>query len=140
MCDWLREFEWNLKLFESWMRGNEMTFPKLSLCISIPMNSNSFHHKTLEWRWYDFFHLKKWKGVWKWFEFHLKYVKFRNVKQLNEFMREDKMTSSYLKKESWKFQRNKMQVTLKLFETHSSIRSCLKFQIQIQLGVIWVSF
>ena len=31
------------------------------------------------------------------------------------FMREDKMTSSNAKKESWKFQRNKLKVPLKLF-------------------------
>ena len=48
--------------------------------------------------------------------FHFKYFKFRNSKQLNEFMREDKMTSSNLEKESWKFQRNDLKVTLKLFE------------------------
>ena len=109
----LCETEWKLKPFESWMRGNKRTFPKLSSCILIFLNSNSFH-QTLEWRWYDFFHLKKWKGVWKWFEFHLKYFKFRNFKQLNEFMREDKMTSSYLRKESWKFQRNKLEVTFEV--------------------------
>ena len=61
--------------------------------------------------------LKKWKGVWKWFKFHLKYFKHRNLKQLNEFRREDKMTSSNLKKQSWKFQTNNLEVTLKLFKT-----------------------
>ena len=108
----------NWKLFESWMRGNKRISQNFASCILIFLNSNSLDHKTLEWRWYDFFHLKKWKGVWKWFEFHLKYFKLRNFKQLTEFMREDKMTSSYLWKESWKFQRNKLEVTLKLFETH----------------------
>ena len=108
---------WNfLKVEWEGIKGLSQNFHLAFFLIS--MNSKSSHHKSLEWRWYDFFHLKKWKGVWKWFEFQLKYFKFRNFRQLNEFMREDKMTSSYLRKESWKFQRNKLEVTLKLFETH----------------------
>ena len=73
LSDWLCEIEWNLKLFESLMRGNEMTFPGFlfdfwSLGIQI-----HFIIITLVWRWHDFFHLK-WKGFLKKriFEFHLK--------------------------------------------------------------------
>lgn len=78
LCDWLVEIEWNLKYFESLRRGNEMTFPTLSLCFLILRNSNSFHQKTLEWRWYDFFHIQK-KGVWKWFEFPLKIFQIQRL-------------------------------------------------------------
>ena len=45
------------------MRGNKRTFPNFHICFLISMNSNAFHHKTLERRWHDFFHLFKWKGV-----------------------------------------------------------------------------
>ena len=71
LSDLLCEIKWNLKLFESCMRANEMTFPNFHPAFMISMNSNSFHHKTLKWRWYDFFHLIKWKRVLKRFEFHL---------------------------------------------------------------------
>ena len=45
------------------MRGNKRTFPNFHFAFMISMNSNSFHHKTLERRWHDFFHLFKWNGV-----------------------------------------------------------------------------
>ena len=45
------------------MRGNKRTFPNFHFAFTISMNSNSFHHKTLERRWHDFFHLFKWNGV-----------------------------------------------------------------------------
>ena len=98
------------------MREDKRTFPNFHLAFLISMNSNSFHHKTLEWRWYDFFHLNKWKGFLKIFEFHLEI--FSNSETLCNslsFMREDKMSSSNAKKESWTFQRIKLKVPLKLF-------------------------
>ena len=72
-----------------------MPFPKLSLSFMISMNPNSFHHKTLEIRWHDFFHLFKMK---KGFEkIWLSFGNILNSKTLCNsmiFMREDKMTSS----------------------------------------------
>ena len=77
-----------------------MTFPNFCLAFMISMNSNSFHHKTLEWRWYDFFHLNKWKG------FEKIWIPFGNISYSETlcnsmiFVREDKITSSnYMKYE-----------------------------------------
>ena len=72
-----------------------MTFPNFHLAFMISMNSNLFHHKTLEGRWYDFFHLIKWKGF-----FEKIWILFGNISNSETlsnsmiFMREDKMTSS----------------------------------------------
>ena len=116
--------------FESWMRGNEMTFPNIHLAFMISMNSYSFHHKTLEWRWYDFFHLNKWKGFWKDLNSIWNISNSETLCNSMCFMREDKMTSSNAKKESWKFQRIKLKVPLKLFWNPLSIWRYLVF-IQI---------
>ena len=83
------------------MRGNKRTFPNFHICFLISMNSNYFQRKTLERRWHDFFHLFKWQGVLKIFEFHLRI--FSNSETLCNsmiFTRGDKMTSSnYMKYE-----------------------------------------
>ena len=101
LSDWLCEIEWNLKLFESLMRGNEMTFPGFlfdfwSLGIQI-----HFIIVTPVWRWHDFFHLK-WKGFLK-KNIWIPSESISNSQTLCNsmiFMREDKMTSSkYMKYE-----------------------------------------
>ena len=78
------------------MRGNKRTFPNFHLfAFWSPWIQILFKHKTLERRWYDFFHLIKWKGFLKRFEFYLEI--FQNSVTLSNsmiFMREDKMTSS----------------------------------------------
>ena len=51
LCDWLCETEWKLKLFESWMRGNKRTFPKLSSCILISLSSNSLQNPRVKIIW-----------------------------------------------------------------------------------------
>ena len=77
------------------MRGNKRTFPNFHFAFMISMNSNSFHHKTLERRWHDFFHLFKWQGVLKIFEFHSKIFHISETFSNSMiFTREDKMTSS----------------------------------------------
>ena len=68
LIDWLKVSEiWNFWKSNERERND---FPKLSFLHFIPMNSNSFQHKTPEWRWHDFFHLKS-KGFLKRFEFYL---------------------------------------------------------------------
>ena len=81
-----------LKVKWEGIKGLSQTFIFVFL---ISVNSNSFHHKTLQRRWHDFFHLIKWKRVLKRFEFYLEI--FSNSETLSNsmiFMREDKMTSS----------------------------------------------
>ena len=104
---WLLLWNWvKFETFESWMRGNEMTFPNFHLAFMISTNSNSFHHKTLEWRWYDFFHLNKWKG----FEFHLELFQIRKLLCSSIiFMREDKMTSSNRMKYELEVSKNQIE-------------------------------
>ena len=127
----------SVKLVEIWnflkvkWEGIKWLPQNFHLAFMISMNSNSFHHKTLEGRWYDFFHLIKWKRV-----FENIWISFGNISNSETlcnsmiFMREDKMTSSNAKKESWKFQRIKLKVPLKLFWNPLSVWSYLFF-IQI---------
>ena len=113
-------------LFESWMRGNEMTSQTFILAFWSQWIQSQFKHKTLEWRWHDFFHLFKWKGLLKIFEFHLKI--FQIQKTLSNsmiFMREDKMTSS-----------KHMKYELEVLKELNSKSHWNYFQF----GVIWVLF
>ena len=72
-----------------------MTFPNFHFAFWSPWIQILFKYKTLERRWYDFFHLIKWKGV-----FEKIWISFKNIsnsKTLSNsmiFMREDKITSS----------------------------------------------
>ena len=76
-------------------------YQNFHLAFMTSMNSYSFHHKTVEIRWYDFFYLIKWKEV-----FEKIWILFGNISNSETlgnsmiFMREDKMTSSkYMKYE-----------------------------------------
>ena len=90
------------------------------------MNSNSFHHKTLERRWHDFFHLFKWQGVLKIFEFHFRIFPILKFYATQWFSREKiKWLLQNKWNMSWEFQRIKFKVPLKLFSN---------------IGVIWVLF
>ena len=107
------------------MRGNKRTFPNFHFSFVISVNSNYFQHKTLERRWHDFFHLFKWQGVLKIFEFHLKIFPIsETLCNSMIFTREDKMTSSNY--EIW-------VGSLKLSNLNS-------FRNYFQFGVIWVLF
>ena len=112
-CGCLSEVEWNLKL--SQMRGNEMTFPNFHPCIYDLHEFKLFHHKTLEWRWYDFFHLNKWKAFWKDLNSIRKYFKFETLCNSMIFMREDKMTSSNYMKYELEVKKNQIESHLKVF-------------------------
>ena len=127
LIDWLKVSEiWN---FWSWMRGNEMTFPNFHPCIYDLHEFKLFHHKTLEWRWYDFFHLNKWKK-----SFEKIWIPFGNISNSKTlcnsmiFRREDKMTSSIIWNMSWKLQRIKLKV----------IGSILKLPFKFR--IIWILF
>ena len=119
LCHWLCEIEWNLKLFESWMRGNEITFPNFHLAFMISMNSNYFQiqNPREKMTWLLPF---KMKGYLKIFEFHLEI--FSNSETLSNsmiFMREDKMTSSNRMKYELEVSKIKFKVPLKLFSIWS---------------------
>ena len=87
------------------MRGNKRTFPNFHFFL-IFMNSNSFHHKTLERRWHDFFHLFKWKGVLKIFEFHLRIFPILKLYATQWFSRAKiKWLLQNIWNMSWEFQR-----------------------------------
>ena len=98
------------------MRGNKRTFPNFHFAFMISMNSNSFHHKTLERRWHDFFHLFKWQGVLKIFEFHLKIFPILKLYATQWFSREKiKWLLQIIWNMSWEFQRIKFKAPLNLF-------------------------
>ena len=89
------------------MRGNKRTFPNFLFAFMISVNSNTFHHKTLERRWHDFFHLFKWKGVLKIFEFHLKIFQILKLYATQWFSREKMIwLPQNIWNMSWEFQRN----------------------------------
>ena len=95
------------------MRGNKRTSPNLHLAFMTSMNSNSFHLKTLERRWHDFFHLFKWKGLLKKFEFHLKIFPILKLYATQWFSREKiKWLLHNMWNMSWEFQRIKFKVLL----------------------------
>ena len=113
-----------LKVKWEGIKGLSQTF---IFAFMISMNSNSFHHKTLERRWHDFFHLFKWKGVLKIFEYHLKIFPIQKLQATQWFSWEKiKWLLQNIWNMSWEFQRIKFKVLLNLF----SIWSYLSF-IQI---------
>ena len=125
LIDWLKVSEIRNFLKVKWegIKGLSQTF---TFFLLIPENSNSFHHETLERRWHDFFHLFKWQGVLKIFEFHLKYIS--NSETLCNsiiFTRGDKMTSSNYMKYELGVSKDQIQSLLELF---------------FQFGVIWILF
>ena len=123
-CVKLSEIRNFLKVKWEGIKGLSQTF---IFAFMISVNSNSFHHKTLERRWHDFFHLFKWQGVLKIFEFHLKIFPILKLYATQWFSREKiKWLLQIIWNMSWEFQRIKFKVLLNLF----SIWSYLSF-IQI---------
>ena len=125
LIDWLKVSAIRNFLKVKWegIKGLSQTF---IFAFMISVNSNSFHHKTLERRWHDFFHLFKWQGVLKIFEFHLKIFHISET-LINSmiFTREDKMTSS-----------KHMKYELELLKELNS-----KFHWNyFQFGIVWVLF
>ena len=128
LIDWLKVSEiWKFWKLDERERND---FPKLSSLHFISMNSNSFQHKTPEWRLHDFFHLKS-KGFLKRFEFQLEIFQILKKTLCNSmiFMREDKMTSS-------KHMKYELGVSKK-----SNLKSLWKlFSIWAYLGFIQIIF
>ena len=126
-CVKLSEIRNFLKVKWEGIKGLSQTFIFASM---ISVNSNSFHHKTLERRWHDFFHLFKWQGVLKIFEFHLgKYFQILKLYATQWFSREKiKWLLQILWNMSWEFKRIKFKVIWKYFET------------PFQFGSIWILF
>ena len=123
---WLSEIEWNLKLFESWMRGNEMTFPNFHPCI---YDLHEFkiiqtQNPRVKMTWLLPFEMER---VWKDLNFTWKYFKLKALCNSMIFMREDKMTSSIIWNMSWKLKRIKLKVIWKYFETPLQIWNYLDF-------------
>ena len=98
------------------MRGNKRTFPNFPFSFVISGNSNPFHHETLERRWHDFFHLFKWQGVLKIFEFHFRIFPILQLYATQWFSRAKiKWLLQIIWNMSWEFQRIKFKILLKLF-------------------------
>ena len=111
------------------MRGNKRTFPNFHFEFMTSVNSNTFHHKTLEWRWYDFFHLIKWKRVFE--KIWISFGNFSNSEELYATQwfswEKIKWLLQMLWNMSWKFKRIKFKVPLKVFWKSFSIWSYLDF-------------
>ena len=106
VIDWLKVSEIRNFLKVKWegIKGLSQTF---FFAFMFSVNSNSFHHKTLERRWYDFFHLFKWQGVLKIFEFHLKIFPILRLYATQWFSREKiKWLLQIIWNMSWEFQRS----------------------------------
>ena len=72
MFDWLTESEWIRNLLKVKWEGIKGLSQTFILLLCSPWIQMLFKYKTLERWWHDFFHLYKWKGVLKIFEYHLK--------------------------------------------------------------------
>ena len=129
MFDWLTESEWNLKLLKLDERERN-DFPKLSSLHFISMNSNSFQHKTPEWRWHDFFHLKS-KWFLKRFEFQLEIfqIQKKNLYATQWFSWE---------KIKWLLQLYEIWVGSQKESNWKSFKSILK--LPFKFGIIWILF
>ena len=122
---------WNWVKFDTFWKWNEREwndFPKTFTLHFDPHEVKFISSQTLEWRWYDFFHLNKWKGFWKDLNSIRKYFKFETLCNSMIFTREDKMTSSIIWNMSWKLQRIQFKVIWKYFEP------------PFQFGIIWILF
>ena len=106
LIDWLKVSEirsfWKVK-WEG-IKG----LPKLShLHFMISWIQIIFNYKTLERRWHDFFHLIKWKGFLKIFEFHLETFPIQKLYATQWFSwKKRKWLLQIIWNMSWKFQRN----------------------------------
>ena len=116
-CGCLCEIDWNLKLFlkVKWevMKWLSQTF---TLHLWSPWIQILFKYKTLERRWHDFFHLINWKGYLKIFEFRLELFQIQKLYATQWFSWEKiKWLLQIVWNMSWKFQRIKLKILLKLF-------------------------
>ena len=98
------------------MRGNKRTFPNFHLfAFWSPWIQILFKYKTLERRWHDFFHLIKWKGYLKIFEFHSKIFPIHKLQATQWFSWEKiKWLLQNIWNMSWEFKRIKFKVLLKI--------------------------
>ena len=88
-----------------------------------------FKYETLERRWHDFFHLFKWQGVLKIFEFHLKIFPILELYATQWFSWEKiKWLLQMLRKRVGSFKESNWKSFRSYFETH------------FQFGVIWFLF
>ena len=109
--NWVK-FETFLKVKWEGIKGLSQTF---IFAFMISMKSNSFHHKTLERRWHDFFHLKS-KGFLKRFEFYLEIFQIIKLYATQWFSRAKiKWLLQNIWNISWEFQRIKFKSFWKLF-------------------------
>ena len=111
---WLLVWNWVelnfLKVKWEGIKGLSQTFTLLLWSSWIQI-----HHKTLERRWHHFFHLFKWKGLLKIFEFHLKIFQQKLYATQWFSWEKIKWLLQNLRNTSWEFQRIKFKVPLKLF-------------------------
>lgn len=111
---------WNWVKFETFLKVKWEGIKGLSQTFVFALWSSwiqiLFKYKTLERRWHDFFHLFKWPGVLKIFEFHLENIS-NSATLCNSmiFTSEDKMTSSNYMKYELGVQRIKFKIHLNLF-------------------------
>ena len=116
-----------------------MTFPNFHFAFWSQRIQFQFKHKTLEWRWHDFFHLK-WKGVLKIFEFHLEIFQIQKLYATQWFSREKiKWLLQNIWNMSWEFRRIKFKspfegilksfLNLELFGFYSNGRSHVIFSL-----------
>ena len=112
LCDWWSEIQNFLKVKWEGIKGLSQTS---IFAFMISVNSNPFHHKTLERRWHDFFHHLNDKGLLKIFEFHLKIFSILKLYTTQWFSREKiKWLLQTIWNMSWEFKRIKFKVLLEI--------------------------
>ena len=114
MIDWVKLSEIRNFLKVKWegIKGLSHTF---IFAFMISVNSNSFHHKTLERRWHDFFHLFKWQGCWKYLNFIWKIFPILKLYATQWFSWEEiKWLLQIIWNMSWEFQRSNLKSFLEI--------------------------
>ena len=129
MIVWL--IVWNWVKFETFLKVKWEGIKGLSQTFILHLWSSwiqiLFKYKTLERRWHDFFHLFRWQGVLKIFEFHLRIFPILKLYATQWFSRAKiKWLLQNIWNMSWEFQR----IKFKVFWNYFSIWSYLDF-IQI---------
>ena len=113
-CVKLSEIQNFMKFKWEGIKGLSQNFIFFAFMIS--MNSNSFHLKTLDRRWHDFFHLNKWKGFWKYLNSIWGIFQIQKLYATQWFSWEKiKWLLRNIWNMSWKFKRIKFKIHLKLF-------------------------
>ena len=120
LCDWLTESEWIWKFLKVKWEGIKGLSQTFNFAFMLSVNSNTFHHKTLERRWHDSSIYLNEKGCWKYLNFIWEDFSIQKLQATQWFSWEKiKWLLQSIWNMSWEFQRIKLKIPLNLFSIWS---------------------